>query len=91
MFPMGSMQMVACVRPCMVLDGSGLLCTSQYVPKGILQCTLALYLCLCTSSLGLNLVEMPDLTGKALSHRMIKCINLMVISLGMPSANGKVL
>jgi hypothetical protein len=48
----------------MVFVMSGSICTSQYAPKGVLQCSFALSLCLDTSSLGLYFSYTPDFTGK---------------------------
>ena len=82
MFPVGPRQIAHRVLGSIVFVTTLSSCTSQYAPKGVTACTLASSGCLDTSSLGLNLSDTPDFTGKALSHITQKCSSSITISLG---------
>ena len=78
-FPVGPMAMAGWVQGTIEFDGSGSLWTSQYVPKGVLQCFSASNLCLHMSSLGLHLLEIPALHENALIHIVTNFTNPIIV------------
>jgi hypothetical protein len=81
-FPVGPRHIPHHVLGSIVFVISGSVCTSQYAPKGVLQCSFASSLCLDTSSLGLYFSDTPNFTGKEFIHITQKCVSLMMISFG---------
>jgi hypothetical protein len=81
-FSVGSRHIPHLVLGSMVFVMSGSAYTSQYAPKGVLQCSFALSLCLDTSSLGCYFSDTPDFTGNEFIHITQKCSSLMMTSFG---------
>ncbi len=80
MFPVGPRHIPHFILSSIVFVMSGSTWTSQYVPKGTLQCIFASNLCLDTISLGLHFSEIPDFTGKEFIHITQKCMSSTITS-----------
>jgi hypothetical protein len=82
MFPVGPRLIAHLVLNSIVFVMLGSTWTSQYAPKGTLQCSFASSLFLDNISLGLHFYEMPDFTGNEFIHITQKFMSSIIISFG---------